>query len=419
MLGLNYPPERTGIAPYTGAMARGIASRNYETAALVAHPHYPAWQISPGYGAWTQRTIDDGVQLTRLLHYVPRQPSGVRRAFSELTFGLRQAFHRWGGPDAIVAVSPALISTAVARTRAALLNRKTPFVVWVQDLYSLGLSETGQSGGAVLRVMRMIEGLVLRRATRVIVIHDRFARRVHEDFGVPMDRITVIRNWTHLASAPGIDRSAARARLGWKADETIVLHAGNMGVKQGLDNVIDAGRLAQQDGSAVRFVMLGGGSERERLRALAEGIDNVVFLDALPDDEFSAALQAADVLLVNEKVGVAEMAVPSKLTSYFSAACPVLAATDASGITAEEVRRADAGVVVPAGDPRALLDGALELRADPDSARRLGANGRRFRDTVLDEATAIDAFETLLTQLIDGDDSLLHDDTPAAHRAAR
>jgi len=192
-----------------------------------------------------------------------------------------------------------------------------------------------------------------------------------------------------------------------------------MGVKQGLGNVVEAGRLAQSQGSAVRFVLLGGGSEREHLRALAAELDTVVFLDALPDDQFTAALQAADVLLVNEKAGVAEMAVPSKLTSYFSAGRPVIAATDVSGITAEEIRRAEAGTVVAAGDPQALLDAVLEMAAAPDTVARYGANGRRFRDTVLDEGAAIDAFDTLLSQLIDGDDSLPTDDTTAARSAAR
>ncbi|MCR2784954.1 MULTISPECIES: glycosyltransferase [unclassified Microbacterium] len=408
ILGLNYPPERTGISPYTGAMAGGIASRSYETRALTAHPHYPDWAVKTGYGQWVRRENIDGVHVSRLLHYVPSRPSGMRRALSELTFGLRQAGQRWERPSVIVAVSPALISTAVSRLRSLITHPKTPFVVWVQDLYSLGLSETSQSGGIVLRTMQALEGWVLRRATRVIVIHDRFAKRVHHDFAVPMDRIEVIRNWTHLSRAPEVDRDLARVALRWGTDEVIVLHAGNMGVKQGLGNVVEAGRLAQVGGHRVRFVFLGGGSERAHLEELARDVDTVTFLEALSESEFGAALQAADVLLVNEKPGVAEMAVPSKLTSYFAAGRPVLAATDLAGITAEEIRHSGGGAVVPAGDPQALLDGVLALCADRSHASELGASGRRFRDTVLDETTAIDAFDALLSGLIDGDEPLDH-----------
>ncbi len=386
-------------------MARGIAGHGYEVRVLTAHPHYPEWKLRSGYGQWTRHDSEDGVSITRLRHYIPARPSATRRAISEISFGLRQAFHRWGRPDVIIAVSPALLSTAIARFRAAITHRRVPFIVWVQDLYSLGLSETGQASGLTVRAMLRFEGWVLRHATRVIVIHERFASRVEHDFKIPKERITVVRNWSHVPAPREIDRDTVRHELGWSGHEWIVLHAGNMGVKQGLANVIDAARLAQLDGVPIHFVLLGEGSERMHLENLADGVSTVTFMDPLEADQFSKALQTADVLLVNEKQGVAEMAVPSKLTSYFAAGRPVLAATDPAGITAEEILRARAGIVVPAGNPRSLLEAVLKLTSNPDAAEALGRNGRAFRDSVLTESVAIDAFVELLSDVIDGDDN--------------
>ena len=404
VLGVNYPPEPTGISPYTGAMARGLAQRGYRTHVVTTHPHYPEWRVKPGYGQWSRSEHLDGVEVRRLRHYVPERPTGVRRLLSELSFGARLIFERWRRPRAVVAISPALFSSALAALRMHVLHRGTPLIVWVQDLYWLGLSETGQQAGSAGQVIKRAEGWLLSRADRVVVIHDRFAQRVIDDFRVAPEKVVVVRNWTHLPPAPYIDRESARARLGW-GDETVVLHAGNMGIKQGLDNVLDAAQLAQDRGAKVRFVLLGNGAEHARLVAEGAHIPTLQFIDPLPDAEFAEALGAADVLLVNEKVGVSEMAVPSKLTSYFSTGNPVLAATDLRGITADEVRAADGGVVVKAGDPSALLDAALELAADPEESARLGANGRRYRETVLDETFAIDRFATLLSRLIDGDGS--------------
>ncbi|MTE23277.1 glycosyltransferase [Microbacterium sp. ZXX196] len=404
VLGVNYPPEPTGISPYTGAMARGLAQRGYETHVVTTHPHYPEWRVRSGYGQWSRREHLDGVDVRRLRHYVPGRPTGIRRLLSELSFGARLLFAPWRRPQAVVAVSPALFSSALAALRMRLFHRKTPLIVWVQDLYWLGLSETGQGAGSAGQVIKKTEGWLLRRGDRVVVIHERFAQRVIDDFGVSPERIVVVRNWTHLPPAPDIDRAAARAKLGW-GDVTIVLHAGNMGIKQGLDNVLDAAQLAHDRGANVRFVLLGNGGEHARLVAEGAHIPTLQFIDPLPDAEFAEALGAADVLLVNEKVGVSEMAVPSKLTSYFSTGNPVLAATDLRGITADEVRAADGGVVVDAGDPAALLDAAEALAADAEESARLGANGRRYRETVLDETFAIDRFATLLSRLIDGDES--------------
>lgn len=406
VLGLNYPPEKTGISPYTGAMTRGLVRRGFVTRVLTTHPHYPDWKVPSGYGQWSRSEQIDGVDVTRLKHYVPRRPKGVRRALSEASFGARVATHDWSDPDAIVVVSPALISSLLGALRAKLTHRKKPLVVWVQDLYTLGMVETGQAGGFAVKVMSALEGWLLRSADKVIVIHDRFAARVADDFGVPRDRIEVVRNWTHLPPSPEVDVEAARRSLGWGKGEIVVLHAGNMGVKQGLENVVDAARLACERDLPVRFVLLGHGSERDRLKALGAGLSSLEFLSPLNDAEFSAALASADSLLVNELPGVSEMAVPSKLTSYFSAGRPVVAATDVSGITAEEVRAADAGVVVPASDPEALLDAVTALGADPGHAEHLGKNGRLYRKTVLDEESAINRFTEMLTRLIATDDRI-------------
>jgi glycosyltransferase involved in cell wall biosynthesis len=110
-------------------------------------------------------------------------------------------------------------------------------------------------------------------------------------------------------------------------------------------------------------------------------------------EEFREALAAADVLLVNELRGVGEMAVPSKLTSYFSAGRPVLAATDVNGVTAQEVRDSGAGVVVEAGDPAALLDAAVRLADDVEAAPRMGAAGRHYAARLLGSVRALDAYE--------------------------
>lgn len=378
----------------------GLAERGHHVRAVVAHPHYPAWKIDAGYGQWARRENYGDVAVERLRHYVPRRPSPIPRALSEVTFGLRQVLTRWGRPTAIVAVSPALLSSALVRLRALTTHRRTPFVVWVQDLYGLGVLETGQGGGFAARAILAVERWLLRSASLVVVIHDRFADRVIEDFGMPRNRIAVVRNWSHLQPLPPVDTAAVRQANGWADDEVIVVHTGNMGVKQGLHHVVEAGRLANVRGDRVRFILVGNGSQRGELERQIQTLATTTeLMEPLDDRAFGEVLQAADVLLVNELPGVAEMAVPSKLTSYFASGRPVLAATDAAGITAAEIAAAQAGLTVPAGSAEAILDGAKRLASDSEESVRLGANGRRYKEHVLGEALAIDQFDSLLANL--------------------
>ncbi|MBV5245385.1 glycosyltransferase [Mycolicibacterium sp. PAM1] len=395
ILGINYPPEPTGIAPYTGGLAAGLAAAGHRVTAHVAHPHYPEWRILSGYGQWTRGELIDGVDVRRRWHFVPSSPRGLRRLLSELSFGVRLTFARWGAPQLVIAVSPALFSTALAMLRLRLTPRGPHSIVWVQDIYSLGLTETGEGSGLVLRITKWVEGRVLRSADQVVVIHQRFADYVTSKLGVSPSRVAVVRNWTHLQPSATVDPAAAKATLGWTEAATIAVHTGNMGAKQGLQNIVEAARLADEHDVPVHFILVGDGGERNELEELAQGVLRLTFVDPLADAEYRLALGAADVLIVNEKPGVSAMAMPSKLTSYFDAGRPVVAATDRNGITASEVTEADAGLVIPAGDPRALLDAVLMMRANPEEAARFGANGRRHRDHFLNEATAIEHWASL------------------------
>src|ERR1700759_4856220 len=199
------------------------------------------------------------------------------------------------------------------------------------------------------------ESAILSHATGTAVVHDRFADAAVQR-GVDPKRITVIRNWAHIESpTAAVDTAKVRLQHGWKPQERIVLHSGNMGAKQGLENVVAAARLADEQGIDIRFVLMGDGNQRRLVQEEAKDVLRIEFKDPLDAEDYSQVLACADVLLVNERPSVGEMSVPSKLTSYFSAGRPVLAATDANGVTAREIRDAGAGVVVPAGDPAALL----------------------------------------------------------------
>lgn len=391
---INYAPESTGIAPYTSGLAAGLAARGHRVRVLTGLPHYPQWQVHDDFNRKVRRQRLDGVDVHRIPHYVPARPVTWRRALMELIFGIRATLSGWGRPEVVITISPALFATALITLRARLTG--VPVICWVQDIYTLGIEQTGP--GRFAGLLKSVESRVLRQSNRVVAIHDRFKRVLTERLGARADIVDVIRNWSHVSPPEVGGDPAVRAVRGWSEDEIIVLHAGNMGAKQGLENVIEAADLAAKRGSRVRFVLLGDGNQRARLQQRAgAGHPNLQFVEPLPDGLFAETLAAADVLLVNERPGVIDMCVPSKLTSYFATGLPVLGAVDPAGITAEELVAAGAGPCVDAGDPEALLAAAVQLAGDDGAQARYGANARAFCRDRLSEAAALDAFEQSIT----------------------
>jgi glycosyltransferase involved in cell wall biosynthesis len=317
----------------------------------------------------------------------------------EISFGIRLLFTSWNRPDVVIFVSPALFSTAFGILRSKLGRRRVALGILVQDLYSRGLVETSGETGLSARMLKRFESLVLRSADGVVAIHDRFRRYLVDVLDLEQASVVVIRNWTHLPAAPNEGQEDFRQRMGWEPGEFVVLHAGNMGKKQGLENVVNAARVAEQKGSTVRFVLMGDGHQRQTLETSGRGLAKLTFVDSLPDEDFQLALTAADALLVNELPGVREMSVPSKLTSYFNAGVPVIAASDNGSVTAAEVEASGGGIQVPAGDPLALVQAAESLSDDGAYASRLGLQGLRYRQDTLARATSISQYDDFVANL--------------------
>jgi colanic acid biosynthesis glycosyl transferase WcaI len=382
VVGLNYAPEHTGIARYTTGMARMIAEAGHSVHVITGFPHYPQWRVADGYSGRrieeTDGPADNPIRVTRVAHPVPSRGARLTRIGMEAVFAAHATTVRTETPDAVIVVSPALLSVAAARWRWKRPGR-TALGVVTQDLYGPAMTETATFGGRAARAVGTLERALLGGADGVAAIHETF-RATLSGMGVAPERICVVRNWSHVTPtrvAPA-DIQRVRDHLAWPDGHTIVLHAGNMGAKQGLENVVDAARLADERDLPVTFVLMGDGNQDAALRGRARGVQRLRFVDAAPDGEFEKTLAAADILLLNERAGVSEMCVPSKLTSYFAAARPVLAATEDTSPASAEIRAADAGIVLPPARPELLVEAAVALGQDHVGRTRLGRNGRDY-----------------------------------------
>ncbi len=403
VLGINYHPEPFGIAPYTTGLCRGLTNRGYRVNVVAGMPHYPEWRVQAEYRwTWTSNEKIDGVSLKRVRHSVPRRSSNFRRLLMEATFGARGAVSHWHEPDIVLCVTPALLSTAAQclRHRVSAQRRRPVFGVWVQDLYTVGLSETQRPGSAAAKIASRLESWVMQEADGIVVAHNRFRTQLAQTMQVDPTKVTTIRNWTHVRSSVAGDRRASRGRFGWAENEIVVLHAGNMGVKQGLENVVRAAQIADSNELNLRFVLIGDGNQRRSLEAMAHQATRLEFRDPLPQGDFMAALKAADILLVNERPGVAEMSIPSKLTSYFQSGTAVLASISARSNAAQEIRDSKAGIVVEGGDPMHLVDAAASLGRNAKLRATLGANGIEYAAAELSEEASIEKFDYWIQQMV-------------------
>ncbi|WP_435885712.1 glycosyltransferase [Streptomyces lydicus] len=391
----NYAPEHTGIGPYSTQIAEHLAASGADTHVLAGMPHYPAWEVAQGYrGRWRLRERRGGVTVHRRRHTVPPRQTAAHRALFEASILAHGALAPPRiRPDVVLTQMPTLAGGVLGGRLAR--RAGAPHVVVVQDLMGAAAEQSGiRGGGRAAALAAAVEGRILRGAAVVGVVHESFVDRVAA-MGVPRSRVHVVPNWTHVQGPSG-DRERTRARLGWQPGETVLLHAGNMGLKQGLEVLVEAASLADQDAAPVRIVLMGDGNQRPHLQQLAAGVSALSFLPPAGADEFPDMLAAADVLAVTQKATVLDMSLPSKLTSYFMTGRPVIASVAAEGGTAQEVLRSGAGTVIAPEDPKALLAEVRALADDPARAARLGARGPHYVEERLSSRAGLERITELL-----------------------
>ncbi|MEI7642558.1 MAG: glycosyltransferase, partial [Actinomycetes bacterium] len=192
--------------------------------------------------------------------------------------------------------------------------------------------------------------------------------------GVESKRINQILNYSARTIAIQ-DKTKSRRKFGWASDDFVVIHTGNMGAKQDLENVVLAADALTGE-SKIKIYLIGHGNQENNLKALCEGKSNIAVLPAVSDEDYSALLSAADLLLVNERSTQMEMSLPSKLTSYLYSERPVIATVPRGGATWKFLD--GIAELVEAGNPKALADLIIELRNNPAKMEKLAMDGLAF-----------------------------------------
>lgn len=325
LYGINYSPELTGIGKYSGEMGSWLAAQGHQVRAVTAFPYYPDWQLAPdAKGPGFRPELIDGVSVLRCPLYVPARPNAWRRMVHLLSFALSSfpaLLWQWRfRPDVLVLVAPTLFCVPGAWLFSRLTGART--VLHVQDfevdaLFGLGM---GGQAGVIKRMAFALERFLLRRFDRVSTISSGMMQRALTK-GVAPERLRFFPNWSEVSRFQNVARSAALLqRLGVNPANKVLLYAGNMGEKQGLELVLEAAQRLQSRPD-VTVLLVGDGAGKARLVQLAADMDlrNVVFAPLQAYEDLPALLASADVHLVVQKRGVADAVLPSKLTNILAA----------------------------------------------------------------------------------------------------
>lgn len=380
-LGTQFEPEVTALAPFNTDLCKYLVRQGHEVTAIVGFPSYPQWRVHEEYRSrWYAEEDRDGVRVIRVRQYVPQRPSAVRRILFDTTFSAAAflAALRLKRPDVILAACSPLQIGVTAAALGRLWRR--PFVFHIQDLLPESATEVGMlRNRRIIALTGRLADLVYRRAAAVSAIGHGFIESLRRR-GVPDRKLVYLPNWVDVDRFDGsADGAAWRAGKGISPDAFVAMYIGNFGFKQDMSVVVRAAE-ALRDESGIEFVLVGDGSDRPKVTALAESLklSNLRLLEVQPAVDLPSMAAAADLFLVHQSADVIEMVVPSKLLTYGAAGRPIVLAGNTASEGARFVQDSGCGQVVSPESPVELAKVVKDMSTDPASCRELGARAREY-----------------------------------------
>jgi colanic acid biosynthesis glycosyl transferase WcaI len=397
ILGLNYVPEKVGIAVYTTGLAEAMVAAGHEVKVVAARPYYPAWTIMEGHNSRTyKQSNENGVNIIRCPLYIPSKPSGLKRILHHFSFRFWSFFPMFKAalfwkPDVILSVAPSLI----AAPTATFVSKFCKAITWlhIQDFEVEAAFATGllENKGFLGKLALSFETNIQRRYDMVSSISPQMCRKLVQK-GISKNAIFEFRNWADTSAIKPLSRSSIYREKWNITSDHVALYSGNIANKQGINIIIEVARKLEHR-KDLTFVICGEGPNRENLQKSAMGLSNVRFYDLQPKENLEELMNLATVHLLPQLKNTADLVLPSKLTNMLASARPVVATAMPGTGLAEEVE--GCGLVVEPENSE-MFRNALEklldderLYAELSQAARQRAELRWDKETILENVLSV------------------------------
>lgn len=374
-----YPPEMGAPAARVSAFARRWAATGHDVTVVTTFPNHPTGIIPPAYRGHLRLIEDDhGVRVVRTFLYAAANKGVVKRGLCYASFALSsilQGYGPAGSPDVVIATSPQFLVTLSGFALSRL--KGVPLVTEIRDLWPDSIVAVGASAATspLVRGLRVLERFVYGHSDLVISVTRSFVPLLRERGA---RRVIFISNGADPAAfTTTVDRDDIRARYGLE-NRFVASFVGTLGMAHGLDAVLDAAEILR-DRPDVVFWLVGEGARRTALEADARrrGLHNVRFEGQVPREDIPNVLAASDAALVLlRRDPLFATVLPSKMFEAMAAACPVILGVP--GESRALLDESGGGIGIEPGSGDALARGVLELAADPERRRRMGALGRAY-----------------------------------------
>jgi len=344
-----FPPLRSSGAVQLRDLSREFVRQGHSLCVLLPAPD----QREP----WKLEDFD-GAQLLRLKAPRTKDIGYMRRTLAELAmpFAMLQnlrksplAAERW---DGVAWYAPSIFHGPLVGALRKSSRCKTYLIIrdifpeWAVDMGLMGRGLPYRFFDAVARYQYSVADVIGMQTPSNQRYFDRW-------MGQPSRELEVLQNWL---DKPTQSRCSIRIGETALAGRKVFVYAGNMGVAQGMDILLDLAETLRSRPD-IGFLFVGRGSDSARLKRAAQSrkLDNVSFFDEIDPDEIPDLYAQCDAGIVALDPRHKSHNIPGKFLTYMQSGLPVLANINPGNDLAQMIRDERVGQVSEANHVDELL----------------------------------------------------------------
>ena len=374
----------------------GLKDKGHEVTVLTGKPNYPNGKFYGGYTFLNKRLESyHGIKVYRS-YLIPRGSASGFRLFlnyiSFVIFAPLRILSINGNFDRVFVYAPSPITVGFVGIFASIYFRAKPFL-WVHDLWPESVKDAGGiNNKIILSLINFMTKSIYYFYENILVQSPSFKNYL-VDQGVKSEKIIYYPYYAE--SFYNVVNKNKKIESAFPKGLNIVF-AGNIGVAQSFDTIIEAVKIAMNDVKNLNIIVLGEGRDKARVlkKIKKNNLNNFYFMGSFPPESMPEYFASADALLVSlKKSKIFSSTIPGKLQSYLACGKPIIASLD--GIGAKIVNDASCGFSSDAENPLGLAHSIISFNKLKDIDRlKLGENGRKYYENEFER-------KKLLSKLID------------------
>jgi colanic acid biosynthesis glycosyl transferase WcaI len=371
-----FPPDPGGSSTRTYNLARGLALNGCNVTVIAGFPHYPYGNIPKKYRCKPIAVEYVGkIKVIRTLMPPVKSKGFIRRLALLTHFSVSALFALpfVGKVDAVWAASwvPGYI---ISRAKRATLAFNVDDLT-LEDIVDLKVLP---KESPIIKIAERVFRIFFTKADIITPISPGYFETITKKYCVKPEKIKLVRG--------GVDLSVFKQSKPNLAPnhKFTVLYSGGFSVAYDFQQIFDAGKILEKRDADVEFIIQGSGELLSEMLSSVRKmkVKNVRIINKiLSRAEVSALLNQADALILPlypfyKKTGRRYAGISSKLYEYQAAGKPIISCCN--GVPSDYIKSTNSGIAINSGSYEALADAVLTLKSNPELARAMGMNGRRF-----------------------------------------